>query len=742
MKFKLLSILLFFNTFCFSQNEQLDSLLTLLKNSEKQKEKIDILNNIALLSINIDLDSSRKYARQALHAADKENYTEGKALACSIMGKISAYTQSADTALHYLNESLRLYKKLNDKPKQAIQLNRIGLVYYLHTQYEVALEFFLKALKHTESQKERVSILNNLGLLYLDLKKEAEALVFIKEALNLSRQIKDKKNEGIATANLAECFVIKKEYDKAFDFFRHALIIFSELNQKEKVAQTYYLIAKTYLEINKPQRCINNAGIAIEIFSELKKERNLSFVYCVTGKAFIKLSNYHEAKKNLEKGLVIANKYKDTEIKKNIYLVQSKLNSALGNFGAAYTKLSKYNTLKDSLYSIQKARMISEMQTKYKLKQKEDENRLLLEKEQLSDEKYKLQRLINIVLVVLFILLVGLILKTVQGNKKMKRINSILEQKNAIIYSKNEELESQKEEIETQKNDLHQQNKRLVEHEKLTTASIKYALKIQMAVLPDRMQMDEIFSNYFIFFKPLQIVSGDFYWLKKVGDKEIIAVGDCTGHGVPGAFLSMLGISLLQETVNKNESLKPSDILNRLRKNMKGALKQGHRDIKKSEDGLDIALCVIDKKQNELQFAGAYRPLYIVCENNKQQFSGLTENKRCIIETGNAGTLIEIKPDRQPISAFYKETPFTNHCLNYSETDTFYLFSDGYYDQFNDERNEKFTTKRFKKLLLSVKGMTMTGQKKMLKKSFYAWLENSRQTDDVLVAGFKIPDET
>ena len=288
----------------------------------------------------------------------------------------------------------------------------------------------------------------------------------------------------------------------------------------------------------------------------------------------------------------------------------------------------------------------------------------------------------------------------------------IVNKKLNIAYS---DLEQANEEITAQRDEIFNQKQKIEKYSKNITDSIKYAKRIQQAALPEISEVNTIFNDYFIFFKPRDIVSGDFYWIKKVNDKIIFTAADCTGHGVPGAFMSMLGISILNEITAEKKDLTAADILNLLRERIKEYLKQtGKED--EAKDGMDISLCILDPEMQKIQFAGANNPLYIV----------------------NKDGLTEIKPDRQPIGIYLKEHDFKNNIIDVKKDDKLYLFSDGFVDQFGGESGKKYMIKRFKEFLVSVYNKSMSEQNSLLEKELINWKGNYSQIDDILILGVKI----
>ncbi|MEN8118870.1 MAG: YfiR/HmsC family protein [Bacteroidota bacterium] len=254
------------------------------------------------------------------------------------------------------------------------------------------------------------------------------------------------------------------------------------------------------------------------------------------------------------------------------------------------------------------------------------------------------------------------------------------------------------------------------------TDSIYYAKKIQTAVLPPKEFLKKLLPEHFIMFRPKDIVSGDFYWTLKKEDKILIAAADCTGHGVPGGFMSMLGMTFLNEITGKlsAEELNAGHILTELRNSVKSSLRQTGKE-GEAKDGMDIALCIIDKKTNIMQFAGANSPLFIVRENEQEQ------------------EIIDIKADDMPIGIFYHEKEFfTNHTLQLQKGDSCYIFSDGYPDQFGGKKGRKLMLSRFKKMLAASSDKPLSVQKEYIENKFDAWKGKNRQIDDILVIGIRI----
>jgi serine phosphatase RsbU (regulator of sigma subunit) len=286
------------------------------------------------------------------------------------------------------------------------------------------------------------------------------------------------------------------------------------------------------------------------------------------------------------------------------------------------------------------------------------------------------------------------------------------------------EIEAQRDILITQKNQIEQINTEIKD-------SINYARYIQSSILPKPEQLESYLGEHFVLCKPKDIVSGDFYWISNIKNKTIIAAADCTGHGVPGAFMSMLGTAFLNEIVNKEYITHPGVILRRLREEVINSLQQkGERGEQK--DGMDIALCTIDMENMKLQFAGAISPLYLVRASGTENF-GLIHNV-----PDEDKKLYEIKGDFMPIGIHEQMKNFTFHEIDLYKADIFYLFTDGFPDQFGGPICKKFGYKKFRELLLKNNYKTMPEQKIILEKELVEWMGNNSQIDDILVIGFRI----
>ncbi len=293
--------------------------------------------------------------------------------------------------------------------------------------------------------------------------------------------------------------------------------------------------------------------------------------------------------------------------------------------------------------------------------------------------------------------------------QQLERERQHLQEKTKRLWEQSLAIHKEKERIDQLRREIEARHKEMVD-------SVNYALRIQTALLPKHDYMARVLREYFVLWMPKQIVSGDFYWVKKVGNRLFIVASDCTGHGVPGAFMSLLGISFLEQIVVANPIIEAHQMLEELRQMVINALQQTKDS--ETKDGMDMALIIVDTQTREAQFAGANNPAYIV----------------------HQGQLVELKPVKNPIGIYLRQKPFQKIDFTITQEDTIYMFSDGYPDQFNVKTGRKFTKKRFKEILLKLNQdqIPLKDQGQVLEEIILDWRGDARQVDDIMVLGVKV----
>ena len=560
----------------------------------------------------------------------------------------------------------------------------IGNIHNNMSDHEKALDYLFRSLEILEELQDQSGIstcLLSIGNTYVHMEAYPEALENLQKALELKVELGERYRESACLDNLGNLYAKWGDYKLALDYYRQSLDIKEEISDRIGICSLYYLMGNVYL----------NTG------------------------------RYKQAKHYSDLSLVLAQELELLDEQVRIHKQLSVIYSATRNYRDAYMSQLTHKELYDSLFNRENIRRITGLE--YEYNHEKEKQALELEqqrKDALSEAEARRQKILRnsllggmgTITIIVFLILYAYIQKR-RDNKRIREKNTLISDANEELKQLNEEITVQKEEIESQRDHLYNQNEAI-------TASINYAQRIQSALLPPEMYINELLGEVFILYKPREIVSGDFYWIKQVNQYLIVVAADCTGHGVPGAFMSMLGMSFLTEIVQRREITQANQVLNEMRHQIKHSLRQhGHPD--ETKDGIDMALCIIDEKTRMMQYAGANNPLYIIKESN-----GKPE-------------LNEIKADRMPLGYYSgKDRPFTNHEISLGIGDTFYLFSDGFVDQKGGVENKKFMSKNFKVLLLEIHDQPMYEQKEILDKALTEWMGNNAQTDDILVVGVRV----
>jgi serine phosphatase RsbU (regulator of sigma subunit) len=385
----------------------------------------------------------------------------------------------------------------------------------------------------------------------------------------------------------------------------------------------------------------------------------------------------------------------------------------MGNKDKAIEYLQLYTNWKDTLYNQENANAIAEMQTKYETEKKDNEYSLLLAEKKLDKAEIRRKSTMQIMLLLGLLIALVVVAYVVYSLNQKKKTNKILN-------AQNEEITEQHFIIEEKNKDI--------------TDSLNYAQRIQDAILPEESLLNKS-HEAFIYYRPKDIVSGDFYWMKEIGDKIYFSVVDCTGHGVSGAFMSIIGINSLNKIVDDLKIESTGKILDELNKSVNTALGVNHADensIVNIRDGMDICICSIDKSTNNLEYSGANNSLYLI--RNKEN---LIKERDCILDNDQS-IFYEIKPDKMAIGGGSNKVKYKTHSIQLKKDDTLYLFSDGYADQFGGTKGKKFMYKPFKRMFLSIQDQSMDSQLSHIDKTMREWKMGIEQLDDICVMGVRV----
>jgi len=722
-----------------SKLEKLEKKLKSLPEDTNKVLKLDAL--IPLLYNEGDYNKAMIYALLQKNLAENLNFKRGIASSHANIGVIFFYTSEYNKALEHYLTALRLCEELGDKKRVSNLLLNIGSVYYQQGKhlnaidfysraltkqvelkdssgmasamlgignifwqealYSKALDQYFKALKIQEVLGHKNDIaysLSNIGLIYQNQKKLDPAEKYFSEALKIQEENKDKNGIATSLSYIGINYNLKGEVLKAKNYFSKALKIQEEIGDKEGMANTLIEIGNSEkegassMEFQIYQR-------ALKIFDEIGNREGVSKSLNYIGEYYLKEKNYKEALNYENKSLTIANEIGVIDIVKQDEEGLSKILEQLQQYDLALMHFKKYILLKDSIESKESALKIEREMMKDEFSRKEQEEKIMQDKkdEEKRDEERNTRMLIYFISGILIIVLTF----------AFYAYRAYLQKKKA-----NRQLDIQNKKIETAYKIIEEKNQEI-------THSINYAKRIQQAMLPEREEIYKVLPQSFVFFKPKDIVSGDFYFFATHNGNIFIAAADCTGHGVPGAFMSMIGSEKLTDAVMKSSDT--SEILKLLDKGIKSSLHQSNSETS-TRDGMDIALVNLKIKHEEsstLYYSGANRPLWII---RKGQTS-----------------IEEIKASKIAIGGFSDDSQyFSSHEIKLYKGDSFYLFSDGFADQFGGAKGKKLTSRKFKELLLEIQNQSMQEQEKQLELFADSWKGEHHQVDDLLVIGVRV----
>lgn len=698
-------------------------------------------HQLGFVFYNINLyDKAIERFTVSLSIARKIKDREGEALALNRLGNVNQLKTNYLQALDLYKEALEINKSIGSKAEVARTLVNLANVYSVIGQYQRSIEHFLEAMNIHESIGEREGLAwTSLGIarLFKRLDLLDKAMQYTESALSYYREIEHKTGQTtgvtLCLSDLAGIYHKMGNYPRAMEYNRMVLEI-NERNQNvHGQAANHLSIGVIYLEQNSNDLARIHLTKSLSLKEQVNDSLDLSLLYRYLGEVEARNGNFRQARIYTDRSLKFAVDHRLIPDISESYLSLAKIFGQMGEFRLALDAYSNHSAYKDSLNSNE----ISRLEMQYEFEKREKEQELIArQREALQEVRIERQRVVLIFFVVAFLLAGSLAAFIFYNYREKKRINSLLVAQNNEISRQKKEIENQRDEIEQQRDFVTRQRDQIAEQQRLITDSIMYASRIQNAVLPNQNHFKSLPWESFVFYRPKNIVSGDFYWITQLSNGHIlIAVADCTGHGVPGAFMSMLGITLLRELAGKTNVISPADMLTELRKMVILSLNQQAGQVDQA-DGMDMAITVINPQGLEMQYAGAYLPAIVV----RSSEDGLpVEDKQTRITRSNGHSLIEFRANKMPIGYHVLgDMPFDNHSFKLMPNDMLYLFSDGYIDQFGGEKNIKFLMQNFRELLCSIKNLNLAQQREELDKTITAYQGDKKQVDDMLVLGVKL----
>lgn len=734
MRYILTLLCIVFSSVLSSQSREIDSVRILLKQKNIQDtSKASYINELSWQFLDYSVDSAEKYVTQALRLSQNIHYTEGLVVGKNTQGIIYRMRNEPERAIELYKEIIPMRIAQNRKDRLTGVYSNMGSVYFEMNDPAMALSYYTKAYENARSYKQtenEMVILNNLGATYKSAGLYDLALETFRKALELNKLFKDDFQEGQLYLNIATVYNQRGAYKQGFEYDEHAYRIFKRAGNLRQLSVVVYNLTISARQ-NKDLKAAGDYIREMEsIAAQLDEREYYANLHHTKSNYFMQLQNYPEALQEIDQALSYADTAQDPYQYSIMLLVKSDCYKGMGQFKPAMlyndrgialltgmndlTALSKAymsksaiyrgmrdyqnalayyekaNDLKDSVITDDFDTKVATLNSFNQLDRKERELELSnKEKEKVAAENKRQYTLLIGSVVVGFLIIVLLALSW-RAYKRKQKDNTLLEE--------------QKAEISHQKDIVEEKQKEILD-------SILYAEQIQRALLANHSLVNEIIPDSFVYFQPKDIVSGDFYWATKKENRFYLAVCDSTGHGVPGAFMSLLNMTYLNEAINERNIKEPGEVFNHVRRRLIENISHHGR-----QDGMDAILLCFEDKSDTVRYAAA--------------------NNAPVLISGNV--LLELPADKMPIGKGEKQDDFTSRSFGIKKGDVIYLYTDGFADQFGGPKGKKFKYKQLEDLLLENHTQPVKEQETTLANSFQNWRGSLEQIDDVCVIGIRV----
>jgi len=690
-----------------AQQSKVDSLKPILA-AHSDTSRITYLILISDAYLNFSAKKAVSPAAEARQLAVQCGDEKKEAYALLALGKAYAGSGASDSALICFTQSVELLKRVGTSDEVGELLINQGNSLNDANAYDEALTISLEAYKLFEQTGNKRGMARALivsGNVYRFLENNKKAILNFEEARAICQHIQDANLEASCINNLAICFGNEGMVDSALTYLKQAKSIHEKTGNKFSLSKVLNNIGSQY--IAKAEADSGNAVSAayldtaaqfylasLELKKQLGDRRGQVSGLSNLGAVSVMQGNLDKAIEYFTRALEIASEIQALDMQLAINYNLYECYQDKDDIQNALRYYREYTAMKDSIYNEDMKEGIAEMQAKFGVEKAEAETRA-------TNAQKDLIIWSSVIGGILFIVIIFFIWRQ---STERKKVNVALNAQKAEIEKKNVALNAANEEIEHKNKDI--------------TDSIRYARRIQEAILPELEFATTFGKSGFVLYKPKDIVSGDFYWMARKGDLLLFAAVDCTGHGVPGAFVSIVCSNLLTQAVNEHGFSEPNDILNDVNARLSVTLRQ-RLDESKVRDGMDIALCSLNVSTGVLQFAGAFNPAWIFRE----------------------GELIELKADKFPVGNFEDEAlrKFVRQEIQLQKGDRIYVFSDGYSDQFGGQQGKKYKRTQFVEFIRKIQSYPVQEHRGLLEREHLAWRGSIEQIDDIVVMGVEFP---
>jgi tetratricopeptide (TPR) repeat protein len=596
-----------------------------------------------------------------------------------------------ETGLQYADHALKEAQKARYRKGEGEVLNNIGIIYDYQGEFAKSLRSYFKALRIQEAINDQKGIAytcSNIGLIYSNQRNFDDALRYHKRSLDIRKKLKFKPGISASYNNLGIVYMNQKKYKQALEAYFASVEMDLETGDERGIGDAYSNIGIIYMDQNDYAEAETYFLKSIEIRQKFDDQMGLSTSYNNLGTLYSKQHQWEKAKTWLLKGLDLGKKIGAKESIKYSYQQLSEVETEEGNYEAALNHYKLFIAYGDMIINEASTREQTQTEMQYKFDKKEAKEKLDQQRKDLLQKRERVVVQAILWSVVVLAVIVSIFSIFLYKRWKIAKEQKILiEEKNRLVQLKNEEI----------------------------LDSISYAKRIQSAILPPEKLVKEFLVNSFILYKPKDIVAGDFYWMEAQGDTIIFAAADCTGHGVPGALISVVCHNALNRSVREFGLIDPGAILDKTRDIIIEEFDKSEDDV---NDGMDISLCALNSATMTVKWSGANNPLWVVRHHSNEVF--------------------ELKANKQPIGKYSKYEAFDTHDIRLEKGDSLYLFTDGFADQFGGPDAKKYKSRNMKELILRVKDHPMEEQKRLFESAFDQWKGDLEQVDDVCVLGIRV----
>ncbi|MEO8760188.1 MAG: tetratricopeptide repeat protein [Bacteroidia bacterium] len=706
-KIYLFVIVILFGITKLGFSQKLDSLWQVYDNKTLQDTvRLKTLQIIAERYKNNNPDTAIILSENIIKLAAKTDVKKTKlftSIAFNLIGRCYINKGDYTQASEYILKALEICKEIENKSGIGYCYTNMANIYGIQSNYPKALEFSLKALQLLEEIGDKngaANCYNNIGNIYADQFNYDKALTYYLKALHVRENISNKKGIASSYANLGSLYINmaaagsnKMTYHKALDYFLRAIVLKEEIGDKQGIGNCYGNIGSIYLATSDYKKALEYFSKSLSIRQQIGDNQGINSCYISFSDLYNKYEDYKKSILYCDSTLTIAKEIGNIANERLAYQNLAEANNKLGNYKQAYENEVLFKQLTDSIFNTDNSKQLGDLKTQFEVDKKEAELKVKAEAEKAINNEEKKRQQFTIYAVAGVLLIVFIF--------------------SVFLFRRFKITQKQKHIIGLQKDEVLRQKHIVEEHQREIIDSITYAKRLQQAILPSNDEIKKYLPDTFIYYKPKDIVAGDFYWMEHLDNLTFMAAADSTGHGVPGAMVSVVCSNALNRALKEFGLRDTGKILDKTRELVLETFEKSGENIK---DGMDISLIRIETSTLNLQWSGANNALLYIANNE----------------------LTEVKADKQPIGQTDNPKPFTTHILQLERGDIIYLMTDGYPDQFGGDKGKKYKYKQLEVNLLTNSHKSLIEQKDLLARSFETWKGNLEQVDDVTIIGIKL----